>query len=268
MEASGPTCYRHPDRRAGVRCQRCERPICPDCMHQASVGFHCPECTRAGAQKVVRTPSLSARGNVVTTALIALNVAIDVWGIGSGGATRNQVIVDGAIAGPLVADGEWYRIITSGFLHENLIHIGLNMWVLYQLGMLMEPVLGRFRFGLVYAVSLLSGSFGVLLLQPNTLAVGASGAIFGLMGAAVAALRSRGINPFHTGVGTAVMLNLLITFTIPGISIGGHVGGLVGGFLAGWILTDLAPRLKDDVVPVGVVALLGLAVAAGCVLVA
>src|SRR5689334_8146829 len=146
MEASGPTCYRHPDRRAGVRCQRCERPICPDCMHQASVGFHCPECTRSGAQRVVRSPGLNPRGNVVTNALIALNVAIYVWGIGSGGSTRNQVIVDGAIAGPLVADGERYRIVTSGFLHENLIHIGLNMWVLYQLGMLMEPVLGRFRF--------------------------------------------------------------------------------------------------------------------------
>jgi membrane associated rhomboid family serine protease len=132
----------------------------------------------------------------------------------------------------------------------------------------MEPVLGRLRFGLVYAVSLLSGSLGVLVLQPDTLAVGASGAIFGLMGAAFAALRSRGINPFQTGIGTAIMLNLLITFTIPGISIGGHVGGLVGGFVAGWILTDLAPRVKDDVVPVVLVALLGIAVAGGCLLAA
>jgi membrane associated rhomboid family serine protease len=237
-------------------------------MHQASVGFHCPECTRSGGQKVVRGRNLGGGANVITNALIALNVAVYVWGIGDGGSTRDQVIRDGGIAAPLVADGEWYRIVTSGFLHENLIHIGLNMWVLYQLGMLMEPVLGRLRFGLVYAVSLLSGSFGVLLLQPDTLAVGASGAIFGLMGAAVAALRSRGINPFQTGIGTAVMLNLLITFTIPGISIGGHVGGLVGGFVAGWILTDLAPRLKDDVVPVGLVALMGLALVAGCVLVA
>jgi membrane associated rhomboid family serine protease len=237
-------------------------------MHQASVGFHCAECTRSGQQKVVRARSRSAQGNVVTSALIALNVAIYVWGIGSGGATRDRVILDGGLAAPAVAAGDWYRVVTSGFLHENLIHIGLNMWVLWQLGLLMEPVLGRLRFGLVYAVSLLSGSLGVLVLQPDTLAVGASGAIFGLMGAAFAALRSRGINPFQTGIGTAIMLNLLITFTIPGISIGGHVGGLVGGFVAGWILTDLAPRVKDDVVPVVLVALLGIAVAGGCLLAA
>jgi membrane associated rhomboid family serine protease len=237
-------------------------------MHQASVGFHCAECTQSGRQKVVRARNLSARGNVVTNALIAVNVAIYVWGIGAGGATRDQVIRDGGVAAPLVAAGDWYRIVTSGFLHENLIHIGLNMWVLWQLGVLMEPVLGRFRYGLVYAVSLLSGSFGVLLLQPDSLAVGASGAIFGLMGAAFAALRSRGVNPFQTGIGTAIMLNLLITFTIPGISIGAHVGGLVGGFVAGWILTDLAPRLRDDTLPIVLVGLLGLAVTAGCFLVA
>jgi membrane associated rhomboid family serine protease len=235
-------------------------------MHQASVGFHCSDCTRGGAQKVVRARSLSSRGSVVTNALIAINVAVYLWGIGAGGATRDSVIIDGGLAAPAVAAGDWYRIVTSGFLHENLIHIGLNMWVLWQLGLLMEPVLGRFRYGLVYAVSLLSGSFGVLLLQPDTLAVGASGAIFGLMGAAVAALRSRGINPFQTGIGTAIVLNLLITFTIPGISIGGHVGGLVGGLVAGWILTDLAPRVKDDVVPVALVGLLGLALGAGCLL--
>jgi membrane associated rhomboid family serine protease len=237
-------------------------------MHQASVGFHCADCTRGGAQKVVRPRAAPARGNVVTNVLIAINVAIYVWGIGGGGATRDQVIFDGGLAAPAVAAGDWYRIVTSGFLHENLVHIGLNMWVLWQLGLLMEPVLGRFRFGLVYAVSLLSGSLGVLVLQPDTLAVGASGAIFGLMGAAFAALRSRGINPFQTGIGTAILLNLLITFTIPGISIGGHVGGLVGGFVAGWILTDLAPRTKDELVPIALVGVLGLAVGAGCLLVA
>ena len=120
---------------------------------------------------------------------------------------------------------------SSGFLHANLIHIGFNMFVLYQLGKLLEPALGRLRFGLVYAVALFSGGLGVLLLDPNRFTVGASGAVFGLMGAAVAAFRSRGINPFATGLGRHDRHQPLFTFTIPGISIGGHVGGLIGGFI-------------------------------------
>lgn len=273
------TCYRHPDRRAGVRCQRCDRPICPDCMRQASVGFHCPECTKATGQKVVRGAQLVRRPAVVTNALIALNVAIFVWGMGSGMTTRDQVIYDGGLIGHGgltpngfvhgVADGDWWRIVTSGFLHANLIHIGMNCLVLYQLGQLLEPALGRLRFGLVYAVSLLSGSFGVLLVSPNELTVGASGAVFGLMGVAVALMRARGVNVFDTGLGGAVLLNLAFTFAIPGISIGGHVGGLVGGFLAGWVLTDLGPRhLRDPRLAMGATAVIGVVAAAGALLVA
>lgn len=267
METAPQTCYRHPGNRAGVRCQRCNRLICPDCMHQASVGFHCPECTHQGRQQVVRASQLRSTGGVsLTNILIGINLAIYVFGMQD---TQPSLLDRGALYGPLVASGEWYRIVTSGFLHVNALHVGMNCFVLYQLGLLMEPVLGRFRFGLVYLVSLLSGSLGVLLLQPHSSAVGASGAIFGIMGAAVAAMRSRGINPFQTGLGGTIMLNLLITFIVPNIAIGAHIGGLVGGFVAGWIITDVGPSMsKDQRVPTAVVALLGVAVAGGCLLVA
>ena len=238
-------------------------------MHQASVGFHCPECTRSGRQQVVRGPvAAGGSGLLVTNALIALNVAVFVFGLGSGLQTRSTVVIDGGLFGPAVADGEWWRIVTSGFLHANLLHIGFNCFVLYQLGRLMEPVLGRARFLLVYSVALLSGALGVLLIDPNALTVGASGAVFGMMGAAVAAMRSRGINPFHTGLGGTIMINLLLTFSISGISIGGHVGGLIGGFIAGWILTDLGPsKWRDPLVATALTVALGVAVASACILV-
>lgn len=250
------TCYRHPDRRAGVICQRCDRPICPDCMSQASVGFHCPECTKSSGQKVMRGAQLMRARPVVTQALVAINVLVYVVGLGPGLRTQAAVTAEGGlIAGPAifagrfiegVAGGEWWRMLSSGFLHANLIHVGFNMWILYQLGQLLEPALGRLRFGLVYFVAMLCGSFGVLLLSPNDITVGASGAVFGLMGAAVAAFRARGINPFDTGLGAMVLLNLVFTFSIPRISIGGHVGGLIGGFIAGWILLEAGPRFLRD----------------------
>jgi membrane associated rhomboid family serine protease len=263
------TCYRHPDRRAGVICQRCDRPICPDCMRQASVGFHCPECTKKSGQKVLKAAQLRTRP-VVTQALIALNLAVFVAGMGSGLETKDRVIIDGGLVGEAlspytgalvgVAHGQWWRILSSGFLHANAIHIGFNMFVLYQLGQLLEPALGRLRFGLVYFVAMICGAFGVLLLDPNGFTVGASGAVFGLMGAAVAAFRARGIGAFDTGLGGAIAFNLLITFTIPGISIGGHVGGLIGGYLAGWILVDLGPRfLRDPNLTIAAVAAIGVA---------
>lgn len=239
-------------------------------MVQASVGFHCPDCARSGRQKVVRGPQRGGGGGLlVTNLLIAINVAVFVYGLGAGLETRDSVVIDGGLFGPAVADGEWWRIVTSGFLHANLIHIGFNCWVLYQLGQLMEPVLGRLRFALVYAVALLSGALGVLIVDPNGLTVGASGAVFGIMGAAVAAMRSRGINPFQTGLGSTIVLNLLITFAIPGISIGGHVGGLIGGFVAGWILTDLGPKQwRDPRIPAALVVLVGVVVSVGCLVAA
>lgn len=272
------TCYRHPDRRAGVICQRCDRPICPDCMRQASVGFHCPECTKTSGQKVLRGAQLRTKP-VVTHALIALNLAVFVAGIGSGLETKDRFIVDGGLVAegfnPLtsqivgVAHGEWWRVVTSGFLHANVIHIGFNMLVLYQLGNMLEPALGRLRFGIAYAVALLSGALGVLLIEPHGFTVGASGAVFGLMGVAVAAMRSRGIDPFATGLGGMILLNLVFTFTIPGISIGGHVGGLIGGFLCGHLLVDVGPRyLRNQRAVLAAAGAMGLAVFGAALLIA
>jgi len=272
------TCYRHSDRRAGVVCQRCDRPICPDCMRQASVGFHCPECTKSGAQKIVHAGQLVTKP-IVTQALIAINVVVYLAGIGPGLQTRARFIVDGGLIGSAinpftqqligVANGEWWRIVTSGFLHANLIHVGFNMFILFQLGRLLEPALGRGRFALVYGVSLVGGALGVLILDPDTFTVGASGAVFGMMGVAVAVFRSRGISLFDTGLGATLVLNLAFTFTISGISIGGHIGGLATGFLAGMILTDWGPRyLKDASLTVGAIVALGLVVAASAVLIA
>jgi membrane associated rhomboid family serine protease len=141
-----------------------------------------------------------------------------------------------------VVTGEYYRLVTSGFLHADLLHIAFNMYLLYVLGQMIEPVVGHVRFGVVYLFSLLCGSFGALLLSPDVLTVGASGAVFGLMGLAVIVQRSRGINPFDTGIGSLIVLNLVITFAFSGsISVGGHIGGLIGGLVAGWLIVEL-PR--------------------------
>jgi membrane associated rhomboid family serine protease len=237
-------------------------------MQPASVGFQCPDCAGAGRQQVIRGRQLGAGSLLVTNALIAANVAVFVAGLGDGLRTRGSVIFDGGLAGPFVADGEWWRIVSSGFLHANLIHIAFNCLVLYQLGQLLEPVLGRARFAAAYLCSMIAGSLGVLVVDPGALTVGASGAVFGMMGVAVAVMRSRGINPFQTGLGGTIMLNLLLTFSIRGISIGGHVGGLVGGLVAGWVITELSQRSRGVAVPVGAVGALTGALALGCIAIA
>ena len=250
------TCYRHGDRKAGVICQRCDRPICPSCMHQASVGFHCPECAKSGAQKVIKASQLRTRP-VVTYALIAINLVIYVACIGPGLQTRQTVVLDYGLLGQGflsngqeigVAAGQYYRLVTGGFLHANLIHVLMNMLALYQLGLLLESAFGRVRFAVVYMASMGAGALGVMLLHPNDLTVGASGAVFGLMGFAFMAMRARGIDPFSTGLGGTILINLVLTFTLSGyISVGGHIGGLIGGFICGWVLLDFGPKqLKDD----------------------
>lgn len=256
-------CYRHPDRRAAVACQRCDRPICASCMTEASVGFHCPECAKGGRQKVYTAQTLDrlAGRPVVTLSLIGINVAVFVAGMAIG---SDQLTLDGGLFGPAVDQGEWYRLVTAGFLHSGLLHLGFNMYLLYLLGQQLEPLLGRFRFAVAYFFSLLVGSLGVLLLDPQALTVGASGAVFGLMGVAVVVQHSRGINPFETGLGGLIVLNLVITFVVPNISVGGHVGGLIGGLVAAGLLIVLPSRsraLPPGVATLGVMAL-GLAVVA------
>jgi membrane associated rhomboid family serine protease len=275
------TCYRHQDRRAGVRCQRCERPICPDCMHQASVGFHCPECVKGGGQQVHTMHTLAAGSNpVITTALVAINVAIYVVSSLGAGLTEPsfRVQLDYAVIGRGfhgstgligVAEGEWYRLVTGGFLHGSLLHLGFNMFVLWVLGKQLEPALGRLGFTAVYFSSMLAGSLGVMLLEPEALTVGASGAVFGLFGYAVVAQYARGINPLQTGLGAIIALNLVFTFVVPGISIGGHVGGLLGGFVAGLLHDVVRPRLgAPAAVGVSLVAALGVVCAVAAVAVA
>ena len=174
----------------------------------------------------------------LTYVLIGINVAVALGAFLSGasatggGGLSSSLLDDGSVSRFTVDQGEYWRIVTAGFLHTGMIHLLFNMFGLYILGGLIEPAVGRLRFGIIYFVSLLAGSFGALLLEPTAPTVGASGAIFGLMGAAVVVMRNRGINPMESGIGLWIGLNLLITFTIPNISIGGHIGGLIGGAVA------------------------------------
>jgi membrane associated rhomboid family serine protease len=262
------TCYRHPNRETGVSCSNCGRPICPDCMTSTPVGMRCPECARQRT-KTVKMRSISTVPQV-TYALIAINV-IAFLAEGTGGLTlqgsgTSEVIQKGAVlgssaipqlAGEGVAHGQIYRVVTGGFLHENILHIGFNMWVLYYLGMMLEPALGRFRFGMLYAVSLLCGSLGALLVSPHLITVGASGAVFGLMGAAAVEMRARQIPIMQSGVGGLILINLIISFSVPGISWGGHLGGFIGGIIAMLILR-LGDRVRQPALAIGVCVLIGL----------
>ncbi|MGI8846251.1 MAG: rhomboid family intramembrane serine protease [Thermoleophilaceae bacterium] len=216
-------------------------------MTSTSVGMRCPECSRQRTK--VRTLGTSGEPTV-TYALIAINVAVALGSFLSGasatggGLGASSITTDGWLARPLIEQHEYWRLITAGFLHDGPLHLLFNMFGLYILGRLLEPAIGRGRFATVYFVSLLAGSFGALLLEPNAPTVGASGAVFGLMGAAVVFMRNRGMNPMESGLGLWIGLNLLITFTIPNISIGGHIGGLVGGALAAFTMFDLRDRVR------------------------
>lgn len=240
-ESEVTTCYRHDTARAGVVCQRCDRPICTQCMHQASVGFHCPECVKGGKQQVFRGPPTF--DPVITKALIAINAIAFLWSTAQSGSIsriagrvlRDYGLFGGDGFGIGVANGEAYRLVTSGFLHDGLIHIGFNMYALWILGPQLERILDRPRFIALYGAALLGGSTGVMLLNPDAFTVGASGAVFGLFGAVAVIQRAAGINIWASGIGQVLALNLLLTFAIPRISVGGHVGGLVTGAVVGLI---------------------------------
>ena len=241
-------CYRHKNRETGVRCSNCGRPICPDCMTTTSVGMRCPEC--AGRRTKVRTVGSTGSEPTLTYFLIGLNVLVflgaTLGGASAtgGGVSGSQLLTEGALSRAAVADGEYWRLVTSGFLHAGFLHLLFNMLSLWILGSLLEPAVGRLRFALIYFVSLLCGSFGALLLQPDGLTVGASGAIFGLMAAAAIYARNRGLSLMESGLGVWIVLNLVITFTFPNISIGGHIGGLIGGGLAALVLFDLRDQVR------------------------
>jgi membrane associated rhomboid family serine protease len=260
-------CYRHPKRETGVRCSNCGRPICPDCMTSTPVGMRCPEC--ASQRSKVRTMQARTDEPTLTYVLIGINV---IAGLGSlyGGnvGTEGGSLTDAwAISRADIAAGDYWRILTNGFVHVGIFHLAFNMLALWILGSLLEPALGRLRFGLVYFVSLLCGSLGVLLLSDASSA-GASGAVFGLMGCAIVLFRARGFSLLESGLGIWLGLNLLITFTVSNISIGAHIGGLIGGLVATFVLVELGekgriPMRAADLVCAAIgVAAVGVSIAA------
>ncbi len=233
-----PTCYRHPDRETYIRCQRCDKPICPACMNPAPVGYQCPECVAQG-QATVRQPQTAlggevhAQGDLVTKILIGINAAVFLFTMFSPQVEERLglsliAFYNGEFIG--VADGEYYRVITAAFLHTQWWHIGFNMYALWVLGSILEPVLGRSRFTALYLLSALGGSAASLLgLGPGTIAYGASGAVFGLFGALLVVNRRFGRD--ISGIVVVLLLNVVLGFYVSGIDWRAHLGGFVTGVL-------------------------------------
>ena len=241
------TCYRHPNRETGVSCAHCGRGLCPDCMVYTPVGIKCAEHAgvATGSARVVqgaRRLGAEGGGALVTKTLIGMNVLVFLWQVASGGTLSQPYgypYQEGALNGFLVAQGEWWRVVGSMFLHGSVIHLGLNMLFLWWIGAPVEQAIGRARFALIYVVSGLGGAAGALLLtNPGQTTVGASGALFGILGAAFVFERQRNY-VLGGGALTIIILNLAFTFAIPGISIGGHIGGLVAGALSALALSRL-----------------------------
>jgi membrane associated rhomboid family serine protease len=225
-------------------------------MTTTTVGMRCPEC--AGEKTKVHRMGSWAVEPRVTYALIAINVVLWLAEF-SGGGLESRAYLEGVLFGPFV-DAEPYRLLTGGFLHSptSPFHILFNMYILYWLGGMLEPDLGHVRFAGLYIASLLTGSLGALLLSHDSPTVGASGAVFGLMAAAFVLQRAQGVDPMQSGIGPVILLNLGISFILPGISIGGHLGGLVGGALVALGYNALGRRRTPW-------AALGVAVAVGAV---
>jgi membrane associated rhomboid family serine protease len=246
-------------------------------MTPTPVGMRCPECSRQRTK--VKTAATIRQGDQPTVTYILMGICValalgDLLGGGGGGLTSSGVGRIGdefGLDGFDVANGEIYRVLTAGFLHAGLFHLLVNMYSLWILGSMLEPAIGRVRFLLVYFVALLVGSFGALLVSPEKLTVGASAAIFGLMGAAVVVLRNRGIDPMASGLPLWIGINLVFTFTFAGtLSVGGHIGGLVGGVLAAVVLFELPDRVRrlPALVPQLAAGVLGAAAVVGSIAIA
>lgn len=269
-----PGCWWHPNRQTGLRCVRCNRPACPECLREASVGYQCIDCVQSsqrqeraqGAQyrragygaRTVAGARVSQR-MVVVPVLIALNVlvyAVTAWQAGSPmDNQRSQLFADGYLwPEGIVAYDEWWRLLSSAFLHFGLLHLAMNMLALWVLGRDLEVLLGKLRFVAVYVVSLLGGSASVFLFSDiRTPTAGASGAIYGLMGAILVAVLRLKLNP--TGAIGIIAINVVLSVSIPGISLLGHLGGLVVGAIA-MVAMVYAPEKQRTGYQVGAVAVL------------
>ncbi|MGW4140976.1 rhomboid family intramembrane serine protease [Streptomyces mirabilis] len=263
-----PTCYRHPDRETGVRCTRCERPICPECMISASVGFQCPECVRAGSgtghapsasqPRTLAGGTVTADPRLATKILIGLNLAVFLVQLSVGDRFTDRFDLIGRAYVPLlgsvegVAEGQWYRMLTVMFLHGSYIHILFNMLSLWWIGGPLEAALGRARYLALYFVSGLAGSaLTYLVAAPNQPSLGASGAIFGLFGATAVLMRR--LNYDMRPVIALLVINLIFTFGWSNIAWQAHIGGLVGGVVVGYAMVH-APRERRDLIQYGVCA--------------
>lgn len=238
-------CYRHTTRETGRACTRCGKTACSECLVQAAVGSHCLDCVKAArpplAERVKRSSATSA--GIVTIVLMAINIAVYVIGTGM---EQRSTPVDQSLNDRLelhwsyVQGGDWWRLITSGFIHYSLIHIAVNMFALWQLGRSLESALGPLRFALLYIASIFSGSLGIIALQyfgvqDRAVHGGASGAVFGLLGALAVAYHHRGVSLMRSGLGATLLINVVLTLSL-GLSIGGHLGGFVGGAAAGYFM--------------------------------
>ncbi len=269
-----PGCWWHPNRQTGLRCVRCERPACPECLREASVGYQCVDCVNA-ARKQQRTQAAAYRRAgygartvagarvadraVVTPVLIGINAAIFVLtALLASDPLQNHLsrfFADGTMQTLAVAyEGEWWRLFTSGFLHYGLVHLGMNMLVLWFLGRDVELLLGKVRFLTLYFVAMLAGSVAVYAFGDfNTATAGASGAIYGLLGALLVAVLRLKLNP-TMAIGI-IVLNLVLSVSIPGISLLGHVGGLIAGALV-MVAMVYAPERNRTAYQAGAVAVL------------
>jgi membrane associated rhomboid family serine protease len=260
-------CYRHPDRESYIHCQRCGRPICPDCMQPAPVGFQCPECVREGraAQRSVRTVlggTQRSGAPLVTYSLIAVNVVMFLLQQVRPTITNALFQVTGPVYdnGNLVglAMHEYYRLLTAGFIHGGILHIAVNMFSLFSVGVPLERALGRARFAVVYFLSLFGASLFVLLFSATDVAaLGASGAIFGVFGAMVVLTKKLGYDiKYAIGVlAVNVVINVVYSSAL---SWQGHLGGLLIGALAGvvigWAPGRGAVKRRNQWIGLGVIA--------------
>ncbi|WP_164493175.1 rhomboid family intramembrane serine protease, partial [Streptomyces sp. ADI96-02] len=266
-----PTCYRHPDRETGIRCTRCERPICTECMVSASVGFQCPECVREGSgtghhpaasrPRTLAGGSIAADPRLITKILIGVNLVVFLVVAAAGTKLLDDLTLVGRAWAPSptggsvegVAEGQWYRLVTSMFLHQEVLHIAFNMLGLWWLGGPLEAALGRVRYLALYLLSGLAGSaLTYLIAAPNQGSLGASGAVFGLLGATAVLMRR--MNYDLRPVLVLLALNLLFTFTWGGIAWEAHVGGLVAGIVIAIGMVH-APRERRTAVQAGTCAL-------------